>query len=110
MSKTVEKPASVVCIARRKGELIIVAMFPTEGSFCEIDEACSTPREVKRRVELREVFGDIVDGFGMPDDDDLGDHACGSTLRSQIAKKCTYKNGPNLRSILKEVLGPKDQA
>ena len=42
-----EKPASVVWSARRKGELITFALFPAEGSFCEIDEACSTPREVK---------------------------------------------------------------
>ena len=68
--KTEEKPVSAVWIARRKVELIAIAIFPAKGSFCEIGEACSTPRAVNGGSSWEKSLGYVGDGFGIPDDDE----------------------------------------
>ena len=68
--KTEEKLVSAVWIASREVELITIAIISAKGIFCEIGEACSTPRAVNGGSSREKSFDYIVDGFGIPDDDE----------------------------------------
>lgn len=103
---------STVWIARRKVELITIAIFPAKGSFCEIHQAYSMPRAVVGWSSWEKSLGYVVDGFGMPDDDELGalDQFCNSNSMHQIAENCTCTNLLHMNSAVEQVVKPQDWA